>query len=94
MSILSLALVVAGIVAIVVGALQVRGPLAGIRRLDETAANLRRYDEWRGKRTGVEADGPTGADEMRAQLRQRVILWSVLIGAGVVLIVVGLVVRV
>lgn len=93
MSILSLALIAAGIAAVVIGALRIRGPLAGIRRLDETAANLRRYEEWRGKRTGIEADGPTGADEMRAQLRQRAILWGVLIGAGVVLIVIGLVVR-
>jgi hypothetical protein len=38
----------------------------------------------------VEADGPTGADVMRAQMRQRVLLWGVVIGAGAVLVVLGL----
>ena len=92
MDIAGLALVAAGVVAIVIGALQVRGPLATIRQLDETAANLERYASWRGKQTGVEADGPTGADEMRAQMRQRVILWGAVAGGGIVLIVVGLIV--
>ena len=91
MELLSLVLVVSGVIAIAVGALQIRGPLAEIRRLDETAANLERYDTWRGKHTGVEADGPTGADEMRALMRQRVILWGVVIGAGVVSLMVGLI---
>jgi len=92
LDIAGLALIAAGIVAIVVGVLQVRGPLATIRQLDETAANLERYESWRGKQTGVEADGPTGADEMRAQMRQRVILWGAVAGGGIVLIVVGLIV--
>ena len=91
MELLSLVLIVGGVIAIAVGALQIRGPLAEIRRLDETAANLERYDTWRGKQTGVEADGPTGADEMRAQMRQRVLLWGVVIGAGVVSMMVGLI---
>ncbi len=87
---LGLVLIVGGIAAVVVGALQVRGPLATIRRLDETQANLDRYESWRGKQTGVQADGPTGADEMRAQMRQRLILWGAVIGAGVISILVGL----
>jgi len=66
--------------------------MATIRRLDETQANLDRYDSWRGKRTGVQADGPTGADEMRTQMRRRVMLWVAVIGAGVVSIVIGLLV--
>ena len=92
MDLLGLVLIVAGIGAIVIGVLQARGPLAVIRQLDETEANLARYETWRGKRTGVAADGPTGADEMRAQMRQRLILWGVVIGAGVASIVVGLIV--
>jgi hypothetical protein len=87
---LGIALAVAGVVAIVIGAVQIRGPLATIRHLDETEANLARYETWRGKRTGVEADGPTGADIMRQQMRQRLLLWAGVIGAGVVSIVVGL----
>jgi hypothetical protein len=92
MDVMGLALIVGGIAAIAVGVLQVRGPLATIRRLDQTEANLERYETWRGRRTGVEADGPTGADVMRAQMRQRVLLWGVVIGAGAVLVVLGLVI--
>lgn len=90
MDLFSLVLVVAGIAAIAVGALQLRGPLATIRHLDRTQENLDRYDSWRGKNTGVQADGPTGADVMRAQMRQRVMLWGAVIAAGVAAIVVGL----
>ena len=68
---LSIAFVVAGIAAIVVGAFQARGPRATDRHLDETEANLTRYEAWRGKNTGVGADGPTGADIMCQQMRQR-----------------------
>ena len=90
MDLFSLVLVAGGIVAIVIGGLQIRGPLATIRRLDETEANLARYETWRGKQTGPQADGPTGADEMRAQMRQRVIVWGVVVAAGVVSVFVGL----
>ncbi len=85
-----LILIVGGIAAIIVGVLQVRGPLATIRHLDQTQANLDRYDSWRGKNTGVQADGPTGADVMRSQMRQRVLLWGALIAAGAVSIAIGL----
>ncbi len=88
---LSLVLIAGGIVAIVVAALQMRGPLATIRRLDETQANIDRYETWRGKQTGPQADGPTGADEMRAQMRQRLMLWGVVAGAGVVAVFAGLI---
>jgi hypothetical protein len=54
------------------------------------AANLDRYTNWRGRDTSVDAGGPTGADEMRALMRQRVILWGALVVAGVVLVVAGL----
>lgn len=91
MEILGLVLIVGGLAAIAAGAWQVRGPLATIRQLDQTAANLARYETWRGKQTGVEADGPTGADVMRAQMRQRVLVWSVVIAAGVVSVVAGLI---
>jgi hypothetical protein len=87
---LSLVLVAAGVVAVAVGALRIRTPLATIRRLDETAANLDRYDTWRGRSTDVEADGPTGADEMRALMRRDSILWGGLVVVGIVLIVAGL----
>jgi hypothetical protein len=88
---LALLLVALGLVAVVLGAVRIRGPLATIRRLDETAANLDRYDTWRGRSTDVRADGPTGADEMRALMRQRVLLWGGLIVLGGILILVGLI---
>jgi hypothetical protein len=92
MDALGLVLIVGGIAAIAIGILQVRGPLATIRQLDQTQANLDRYDTWRGKNTGVQADGPTGADVMRAQMRQRVLIWGALIVAGAVSVVIGLLV--
>jgi hypothetical protein len=87
----ALVLIGAGIAAVVVGVLQIRGPVATIRHLDETEANLDRYETWRGKSTGVEAEGPTGADIMRQQMRQRMTLWGIVIGAGVAGILIGLV---
>lgn len=90
MSPLGLLLIAAGVAAIIIGALRIRGPIATIRRLDETAANLERYTSWRGRDTSVEAEGPTGADEMRALMRQRAILWGALIVVGVVLLAAGL----
>ena len=91
MDALSLVLIAGGIVAVIVGVLQMRGPLATVRRLDETQANIDRYETWRGKQTGPQADGPTGADVMRAQMRQRLIIWGVVAGAGVVSVLVGLI---
>jgi hypothetical protein len=87
----AIVLIAAGIAAIVVGAFRMRGPLGTIRRLDETEANLERYETWRGKRTGIETEGPTGADIMRQQMRQRVVLWGFVTGAGVVAVLVGLI---
>ncbi len=92
MGVLGLLLVVAGVAVIAVAAMQVRGPLAKIRQLDQTEANLARYESWRGKQTGVQAEGPTGADIMRQQMRQRVLLWAGVGGVGAVLIVLGLIV--
>ncbi len=85
----AIVLILAGIAAIAIGVWKVRGPLATIRRLDATEANLARYEMWRGKHTTIEADGPTGADEMRSLMRQRVLIWGVLIGAGIVAVVLG-----
>ena len=90
MSPLALLLIAAGVAAIAIGALRIRGPLANVRRLDETAANLERYSSWRGRDTSVEAEGPTGADEMRALMRKRAILWGALVVVGVVLLAAGL----
>lgn len=90
MGLIGIVLLVAGIGAIAVGVLRIRGPLAMIRHLDATDANLRRYEEWRGKRNSIDVDGPTGADVMRAHMRRRVILWGVVIAVGAVAAFAGL----
>jgi hypothetical protein len=88
---LALLLVAVGVVTAVIGSLRIREPLATIRRLDETAANLERYDTWRGRSSDVQADGPTGADEMRALMRRRAMLWGGLIVVGGIMILAGLI---
>jgi hypothetical protein len=93
MTVPGLLLVVGGIVAVALAVVRIRGPLAYLRRLDETQANLDRYEAWRGRHTDVETDGPTGADEMRAVLRRRVIVWGAVGVAGGVAIVAGLLLR-
>ena len=86
-----LVLIAIGLVAVAVGIFRIRVTLATIRRLDQTEANLDRYDAWRGKRSELDAGGPTGADEMRAVMRQRVIIWGGVIVVGVMLVLAGLV---
>ncbi|MFV2063539.1 MAG: hypothetical protein ACC726_08490, partial [Chloroflexota bacterium] len=78
---MGLLLIAVGLGAIGLGAVRIRGPLATVRRLDETEANLQRYEAWRGKRNSVSAEGPTGADEMRAQMRRQSLIWGALIVA-------------
>ena len=90
--VLNVLLWVAGVVLVVLGAYQVRGPLARYRSLQATEANLRRYDDWRGSRL-IDDTERTGADEMKDYMRDRVRLWGVVIAVGVVLIVVGFIVR-
>jgi hypothetical protein len=90
---LGILLVIGGFALIAVAVWMGRAPLATIRHLDATAANLKRYDDWRGGRRTIDDDGPTGADEMRAQMRQRLVLWAAVGIAGAVLMVIGLLQR-
>lgn len=93
MSWLNVGLWAAGVALLALGILRVRAPLARRRALDETTANLARYDEWRGNRLRPEPGERTGADEMRDQLRQQTVLWSAVAAAGVACIVLGFLVR-
>lgn len=93
MTILGLLLVIGGVAALVIGALRIRAPLAMVRELDERQANLDRYETWRGRHTGVDAAGPTGADEMRSLLRRQALRWGALAVAGLVAVLVGLLLR-
>ena len=93
MTTLGLLMVIVGLAVIAVAAWLARAPLTMIRHLDATEANLRRYDEWRGGRHADSEGGTTGADEMRAFMRRRLLL---LAGAGIaggILVVVGLLQR-
>ncbi len=93
MSVVNLVLWAAGIGLLVLAALRVKGPLERRRALDETTANLQRYDEWRGNRLRPEPGQRTGADEMRDELSRQVRLWGGVGAAGIVLIVAGFLVR-
>src|SRR6187399_569058 len=89
---LNILLWLGGVALIVVGAFQIRAPLARYRGLQATEANLRRYDDWRGTRL-VDDSERTGADEMKDYLRDRVRLWGGVIVVGVVLVVLGFIIR-
>ena len=93
MSLLNIVLWLAGIALVAVGVQRVRGPVARRRALDETSANLQRYDEWRGNRLRPEPGERTGADEMRDALSRQVRIWTMITGAGVGLIMAGFLVR-
>ena len=93
MTTLGVVLVVAGVALIAVAVWLARAPLATIRHLDATEANLRRYDEWRGGRHAEADAGKTGADEMRAYMRRRLLALAAIGVAGAVLLLVGLVQR-
>jgi hypothetical protein len=94
MGLVNIALWLAGIALVAAGAIAIRRPLARLRDLEATQANLRRYESWRGggRRTAVDT-GVTGADIMRQVLRDQVRRWAVVIAAGVVLIVAGFAIR-
>jgi hypothetical protein len=90
---LGIILVIGGLAALILGVVRIRAPLAMVRELDERQANLERYDAWRGKHTGVDAAGPTGADEMRSLLRRQALRWGSLCVVGLVAVLVGLLLR-
>jgi hypothetical protein len=83
----------AGAVLLAVGLLRVRGPYTRLQALRATEANLRRYDDWRGKRLSPEPGERTGADEMGDLLRRQVYLWGGTAVAGSVLMLLGVLVR-
>lgn len=93
MSLLNIAFWAVGVALIVLAAMRVKGPLARRRALDETTANLQRYDEWRGNRLRPEPGERTGADEMREELGRQVRLWGGVAAAGIVSLVLGFLVR-
>jgi hypothetical protein len=90
MGLLSLALIVAGAVLIVVGALRARDPYRRYMALREQDANIARYETWRG---GPRVDGKTGASVAMQLLRRQAQIGGAIVVGGFVLVIAGFVVR-
>lgn len=84
---IGIVLMLLGIAAAAAGYARFRGPWTRYQALKAEDANIARYESWRG---GLRDTGPTGAsvamDILRTQARQG----GVIMGAGVVLFIVGL----
>jgi hypothetical protein len=89
---INIALWIAGFALLAVAILQIRRPLARMGELDRLAENAKRYESWRGGRSGPVHE-TTGADVMRQMLRRQVLIWAAVGIVGVILIVAGFVVR-
>jgi hypothetical protein len=93
-TLLNVALWVAGVVLIMFAVFRVRHPYRRMIELDRIADNARRYDRWRGGRSaGADGNETTGADLMRSMLRRRVLVWAVVAAVGGLLIVAGFAIR-
>jgi hypothetical protein len=92
-SLLGLAIVGLGAILAVLGAWRAWGPYARVRALDANEANVRRYEAWRGSRRASSAPAPTSQDLLRGELMRQVRWWAAVAAVGVILIVVGLLVR-
>ncbi len=90
---LNLALWIGGIALIALALWRARAPFARIGELDRLAENARRYDSWRGGRSGAESPGTTGAAVMRSLLRRQVTSWIAVGASGVVLVILGFAIR-
>ncbi len=90
MGLLSLALIAVGVALIVVGVVRFRPPYLRYQTLKEQDANVARYEQWRG---GARSDSKTGASVAMEILRRQLQVAGGIIGAGVVCIVIGFIVR-
>jgi len=88
--IVSIALVVAGVALIVVGGLRAREPYRRYMALKDQDANVARYEAWRG---GARPDSKTGASVAMQVLRRQAQLGGAIVIAGVVLVVLGFLIR-
>lgn len=92
MSTLSIVLVVAGVALVALGLSRARAPWGRYQALRAQEANAERYRAWRGG-PGRAVGETTGADVMKTILRARVREALLVAAAGVVLAVIGFVVR-
>ena len=87
---LGIILIIVGTVLIAIGGLRARGPYRRYMALKEQDANVARYEAWRG---GARSDPKTGASVAMQMLRRQAQIWGAVLIAGVVLVVVGFIVR-
>ncbi len=90
MSVLNLALWLAGAALIAIGYRRARRPWARYQALKVQDANVARYEAWRG---GVRDDGTTGASVAMAILRRQAQTAGLIMIVGFVLVFVGFLVR-
>lgn len=90
MSVLSIALVLAGVVLIVIGAIRAREPYRRYMALREQDANVARYEAWRG---GVRSDPKTGSSAAMQVLRRQAQMGGLIVIAGVACMIAGFVIR-
>ena len=90
MGILNLVLWGAGVVLILVGFARARGPYARYQALKEQDANVARYEAWRG---GTRSTSDTGASVAMQVLRRQAQIGAAIAVVGIVLVVLGFVVR-
>jgi hypothetical protein len=89
-SLVSLALLGAGILLVVIGYTRAAPAWRRYRALDAQDANVRRYEAWRG---GLRSDERSGASVAMEVLRRRARIWGAVAIGGFVLIFLGFVVR-
>jgi hypothetical protein len=89
-SAVNVALWLGGIALIALGYTRARGPWSRYQALKEQDANIARYEAWRG---GVRDDSATGASVAMAILRRQAQTGGLIAVGGVVLVLVGFLVR-
>ena len=90
MSVVNVILWVGGLALAAVGYIRFRGPYTRYQTLREQDANESRYNAWRG---GVREPGTTGASVAMEILRRQWQIAAALIVVGVVLVVVGFLIK-
>jgi hypothetical protein len=88
--IVPLGFIVIGALLIVFGTVRARDPYRRYMALKEQDANIARYEAWRG---GLRSDGKTGASVAMDILRRQAQIWAGVAIVGVVLVVIGFVIR-
>ena len=90
MGIGSLILIAIGVASIAFGYWRARGPWARYQALKAQDENIARYESWRG---GLRDSGTTGASVAMQVLRRQARNGWLILGAGVVFVILGLLIR-